>query len=61
LWGVVSVIIAPLLSGQMPEWSAAQMREHFPVLVGWVLFGVMLGVLVQLLNEAAARGERFGA
>ena len=54
LWGVVSVIIAPLLSGQMPEWSAAQMREHFPVLVGWVLFGVMLGVLVQLLNEAAA-------
>jgi len=55
LWGVVSVIIAPLLSGQMPEWSAAQMREHFPVLVGWVLFGVTLGVLVQLLNDVAAR------
>jgi len=55
LWGVVSVIIVPLLSGQMPEWSAAQMREHFPALVGWVLFGVTLGVLVQLLNEVAAR------
>src|SRR6516164_2860532 len=54
LWGVVSVIALPLLSGQMPEWSAAQMREHFPALVGWVLYGVMLGVLVQLLNEAAA-------
>jgi len=55
LWGVVSVITLPLLSGQMPEWSAAQMREHFPALVGWVLFGVTLGVLVQLLNELAAR------
>src|SRR3974390_2641151 len=55
LWGIVSVITVPLLSGQMPEWSAAQMREHFPVLVGWVLFGVTLGVLVQLLNDVAAR------
>src|SRR5271157_2760729 len=30
LWGILSVITLPLLSGQMPEWSAAQMREHFP-------------------------------
>jgi NADH dehydrogenase len=55
LWGILSVITLPLLSGQMPEWSAAQMREHFPALVGWVLFGVTLGVLVQLLNEVVAR------
>src|SRR6516164_4396926 len=55
LWAVVSVIALPLLSGQMPEWSAEQIRSHFPVLVGWVLYGLTLGLFTQLLNEVAAR------
>lgn len=55
LWAVISVIALPLLSGQMPEWSAEQMRSHFPVLLGWVLFGVILGVCTQLLNDVATR------
>ena len=55
LWGIFSVIIFPLMQGQMPEWSAAQMREHFPALVGWVLYGVALGLLAQLLNNVAQR------
>lgn len=55
LWAVISVIALPLLSGQMPEWSAELMRSHFPVLLGWVLFGLILGVCTQLLNDVATR------
>jgi NADH dehydrogenase len=55
LWGILNVIALPLLSGQMPEWSAAQMREHFPALVGWVLYGATLGLLVQTFNDVAER------
>ena len=55
LWGVFSVIIFPLLSGQMPDWSAEQMRRQFPALVGWVFFGSTLGLLTHALNEAADR------
>ena len=53
LWGLVSVIAIPLLSGQMPEWSAEQMRQNFPALVGWVVCGAFLGVTNQALQESA--------
>src|SRR6516164_5241278 len=55
LWAVVSIIALPLLSRQMPEWSAEQIRSHFPVLVGWVLYGLGLGLCTQFLSDMAAR------
>jgi NADH dehydrogenase len=55
LWGVISVIAIPLFSGEKPQWSAEQIREHFPALVGWVLYGGLVGLITQGLSDAAEK------
>src|SRR5215469_823003 len=54
LWGLVTVIGIPVLSGHQPEWNAEQMRSQFPALIGWVIFGAALGLLRQGLNDMVA-------
>ena len=55
LWGLISVVAIPVFSGHQPEWDADQMRGQFPALVGWVIYGAVLGLLTQALNDFAPR------
>jgi NADH dehydrogenase len=53
LWGLISVVLIPVLSRKIPEWDAASMRRHFPELVGWIWYGALFGLAYQALTDAA--------
>jgi NADH dehydrogenase len=52
-WVIFGVILFPLFAGQTPEWSNQGMRDLFPELIGWVLYGGALGMIAQGLNDLA--------
>ena len=55
LWGLLSVILLPLLSGRPLLWTAEGMRELLPELAGWVLYGAALGLIAQVLVDMSCR------
>ena len=55
LWALISVVAIPFMASRVPDWSAEQMRTHFPALVGWVLYGALLGLFTQGFNDLAER------
>ena len=54
LWGVTNGILIPFLSGHPMAWDAAGMKSNFAQLLTWILFGAVLGALLQLFSQLAA-------
>jgi uncharacterized membrane protein YagU involved in acid resistance len=66
-WFLGNLTLLPWLLGQRPEWTAADLAEGFPSLVGHLLYGAGLGLVLGALRlrsrawwvtTSAARRER---
>jgi NADH:ubiquinone reductase (H+-translocating) len=55
LWILLACVDAPSLSADASLFSADSMRTLFPSLVGWTIYGCLLGVLTQILGAIVDR------
>ena len=52
-WASINLIMLPVAAGQVPQWTAEDMRALFPALIGWLLFFVSLGALAQATRRVS--------
>ncbi len=52
-WAAINLILLPAAAGQVPQWTAGDMRALFPALIGWLLFFVSLGTLAQATRRVS--------
>ena len=55
LWGLISIIVLPLSRREEPLWTAVGMRDQFPELIGWLLYGALVGFLIQAMTDLTDR------
>jgi len=60
-WSVITLIVAPLLGGHPPAWTATGMRAAFPALVGWILSGGVVGAALPALVALRMRRKPVAA
>jgi NADH:ubiquinone reductase (H+-translocating) len=53
LWGITSILLLPLLSGNQMAMAAVDIQAQFAPLVGWILWGALLGAFLQAFSEIA--------
>ncbi|MBK7974709.1 MAG: FAD-dependent oxidoreductase [Deltaproteobacteria bacterium] len=55
LWTVASVLAIPLVTTGEAAWTPYGMRERFPELAGWVVYGAILGAVGHAFSAVALR------
>jgi NADH:ubiquinone reductase (H+-translocating) len=53
LWGITSILLLPLLSGNQMAMTTVDIQAQFAPLVGWILCGALLGAFLQSFSEIA--------